>query len=1125
MSSIEYEMTYLRSPSPVRIPPQRTLSVNVRRLQEAVNTLLEEEDRSDFIEALNVYHSKRNVYDFVQALKLIFDNSVKRQIIPLLRKVMPHSDQDAFDQYMYNDPITSIPLNTPYLNQRGLRRTSSVPSQQPFSLRRTKSSEIIRRPSEPPKSKIYRQVNNTFDVEKNENNVVNHVTLKKNSSHEGWGLSIRGGAEHGIGIYVSQVEPGSLADRQGLCTGDQILSANQVNFSDITHEEAAKIIRSAKKLDLQVRPVGRVPGTYVVHQTYTWVDPRGRPVSPPPEVEKAGRYEAKGERKSGLMLLKCGDERKVNVVVGSGQSLGLMIRGGSEFGLGIYLTGVDPLSVAENAGLKVGDQILDVNGESFLDISHANAVKVLKASKHMIMTVKDVGRLPYARTTIDETQWIVGRELQQSRSPSRPSSALSNGFNSLRVKTPQEDQVDSKQESVFTRMAGSQLILNNTMHSAQRGMIEEQARQLLNDNERGTMNYYLNEYNTGHIGVEALALALFELLNTQAKFSLMSEVRGLIAPKDIDRFDALVLRRDVDDLKSHHSHPYTTTDGMSENSFDSSLSSYTGFSSTSAKDSVDGSFSHIVVPPTVPQQLPAHVKVKVDTVNAHHDAIEEIPDDSHGLPDYLRMEPTLSQQRRRSPSPGVSRSGNMTVAADIHAVHTSTPVKSRSHVARRKKFEEVRALSEDSGVDLNGHFISGGRRLDQLNGHLNNQQNSSSISTSGQGKKKRVTISPQRPVTINESVPVNVRGQPEQNGVKEGYIEQGKRADGKAYSEQNDVQNQTNQNQGKRSNIFTEWRQENIENHHKQANLLQVPGQNGHGVQERHKRERSPLRHVSNNHGKDQRRASPSPQRNTHLSADKGNAIHKSSAPVVHNSNNPHWPGQNQNRNFPNFEQHNGLHQRPSLLQQRHNNYTDSSLEPDSGLTDSASKYRVPSPQPELRTNQGQRSIQGQHEFPRALGPNQRMPSGGHGTNSTLLPSSDQHPIDKKDSGSYMNTSTSYGDSTLSTLRNSERQQSSGLSSPNISKATHGPNKFTNRYARNLQNDDRNEINFLGPQSTGRTAGSKDYVHTNERTTGLNGSMEYYNRRNTRLHRRPSIDSITTDSSSQSGVSQILSLN
>ncbi|XP_013420096.1 whirlin-like [Lingula anatina] len=241
MSSIEYEMTYLRSPSPVRIPPQRTLSVNVRRLQEAVNTLLEEEDRSDFIEALNVYHSKRNVYDFVQALKLIFDNSVKRQIIPLLRKVMPHSDQDAFDQYMYNDPITSIPLNTPYLNQHGLRRTSSVPSQQPFSLRRTKSSEIIRRPSEPPKSKIYRQVNNTFDVEKSENNVVNNVTLKKNSSHEGWGLSIRGGAEHGIGIYVSQVEPGSLADRQGLCTGDQILSANQVNFSDITHEEAAKV--------------------------------------------------------------------------------------------------------------------------------------------------------------------------------------------------------------------------------------------------------------------------------------------------------------------------------------------------------------------------------------------------------------------------------------------------------------------------------------------------------------------------------------------------------------------------------------------------------------------------------------------------------------------------------------------------------------------------------------------------------------------------------------------------------------------------------------------------------------------------------------------------------------------
>lgn len=51
----------------------------------------------------------------------------------------------------------------------------------------------------------------------------------------------------------------------------------------------------------------------------------------------------------------------------------------------------------------------------------------------------------------------------------------------------------------------------------QKGMIEEQARQLLNDNERATMNYYLAEYEKSQINVQSLNLALFELFNTQAK--------------------------------------------------------------------------------------------------------------------------------------------------------------------------------------------------------------------------------------------------------------------------------------------------------------------------------------------------------------------------------------------------------------------------------------------------------------------------------------------------------------------------------------------------------------------------------------------------------------------------------
>lgn len=43
----------------------------------------------------------------------------------------------------------------------------------------------------------------------------------------------------------------------------------------------------------------------------------------------------------------------MELVIEPGQSLGLMIRGGIEYGLGIYVTGVDKDSVADRAGLNV----------------------------------------------------------------------------------------------------------------------------------------------------------------------------------------------------------------------------------------------------------------------------------------------------------------------------------------------------------------------------------------------------------------------------------------------------------------------------------------------------------------------------------------------------------------------------------------------------------------------------------------------------------------------------------------------------------------------------------------------------------------------------------------------------
>ena len=74
-----------------------------------------------------------------------------------------------------------------------------------------------------------------------------------------------------------------------------------------------QVFRSTSQLEIEVRNVGRVPGSFETHQRYMWVDGTGRAVSPPPEVDRTGRYEAADERKSDLMLLKDSDEKKVGL--------------------------------------------------------------------------------------------------------------------------------------------------------------------------------------------------------------------------------------------------------------------------------------------------------------------------------------------------------------------------------------------------------------------------------------------------------------------------------------------------------------------------------------------------------------------------------------------------------------------------------------------------------------------------------------------------------------------------------------------------------------------------------------------------------------------------------------------
>ncbi|KAK7495762.1 hypothetical protein BaRGS_00012982 [Batillaria attramentaria] len=502
----------------------RTQTSNTRRLQEGLYTHLDEQEKSAFIEVLNTYGVRKDIFELVNSLRKILNTPVKRQLFPLVRGVLRKSDIEAFDLLTKGGKSYGT-LPRPFLYRPHAADISVLRKHRSNTLNRFNEISHKRRASS--------LVSELSDREADFPGVrdIRKVYIEtRDGNYDGFGFNIRGGSEYGLGVYVSSVDEGGPAEIQGLQVGDLIVEANDISFQKISHGEAARIIRAANRLELSVCRVGRIPGAHTVHETYKWVDSRGRPVSPPPDLFSAGHVmdDADTRSRSSLNLLKGSDERKVNVVVERGHSLGLMVRGGREYGLGVYISGVDPYSVAENAGLKVGDQILDVNGQSLMGVSHSEAVRILTRSRHMVLTIRDVGRVPYAKTTIDRTQWVSKNDTH----------SLHSGRYAGRRSVSEPDLTATS--TGFSRGAGSQLMWSAMPMRSQHDVLEDQARVLLNNEEQATLRYYLAEYSRNNIRVPGLVSALVELLNTGAKFTLMAEIRTLIQPKDLDLFDSIL---------------------------------------------------------------------------------------------------------------------------------------------------------------------------------------------------------------------------------------------------------------------------------------------------------------------------------------------------------------------------------------------------------------------------------------------------------------------------------------------------------------------------------------------------------------------------------------------------------
>ncbi|XP_053576628.1 harmonin isoform X1 [Bombina bombina] len=196
---------------------------------------------------------------------------------------------------------------------------------------------------------------------------------------DGLGLSVRGGLEFNCGLFISHIMKEGQADNAGLQIGDEIVRINGYSISSCTHEEVINLIRTKKIVSIKVRHVGLIPVKSSAEELLQW-QYADQFVS---ETEE-GKSSVAGLASAGGRDVK---EKKVFISLVGTIGMGCSISSGPSQKPGIFISNVKPGSISSEVGLEIGDQIVEVNGVDFSSLDHKEAVRVLKSSRSLTLTI------------------------------------------------------------------------------------------------------------------------------------------------------------------------------------------------------------------------------------------------------------------------------------------------------------------------------------------------------------------------------------------------------------------------------------------------------------------------------------------------------------------------------------------------------------------------------------------------------------------------------------------------------------------------------------------------------------------------------------------------------------------
>ncbi|XP_057307322.1 PDZ domain-containing protein 7-like [Hydractinia symbiolongicarpus] len=403
---------------------------------------LSDKERAKLIASLQHYQDNKSIEQFFKRLVIILKPIAKLEMLYDIRSIVYQKDLESFDK-MLNSLIRSNLVTAPHVI-RDTYSTASTSSSNDLS----QTAPVIHNSKQRSVSNLSPNKLKTFKYLKDNGNltlpnklststngikytVVNFVQPDK---FQDLGFSICGGQENKMGIFIGFVEPSSNADHRGLKVGDVIVEVNGISLENILLNSALGLLKNLKQLKFVLKR-GNITDLSPLHLINPWTHKKKiirsnvlqSQVQPTGSARKFYPQQSGNKKSSPLLVPKnvfhtttpppskpdgIDDhilERRVNLVIDQREpkkSLGFNIRGGCEYGIGIFISSVVADSPADQCGLRPGDQIIEVNGISFENINHHDAINYIRKRHQLSITVKHVGKVPEGRHLVPLYSWI-----------------------------------------------------------------------------------------------------------------------------------------------------------------------------------------------------------------------------------------------------------------------------------------------------------------------------------------------------------------------------------------------------------------------------------------------------------------------------------------------------------------------------------------------------------------------------------------------------------------------------------------------------------------------------------------------------------------------------------------------